>query len=131
MKTARQVFGSGNERLALSFLESHGYKIETTNARFPVGEIDVIAWHNKVLCFIEVRSTSSDEWGGPLATVTWSKQQRVIRAAQWYLQRLPQQPEEIRFDVLGITLESAQTPCYDLVLGAFEATPGRGNRLNL
>ena len=116
----RRELGQRGERLALRFLTSSGYTIERTNVRFPVGEIDMIAWEGQTLCFIEVRSTSSSDWGGPLASITDRKRRRLIRAAQWYLARTRMLPQEIRFDVVAI--EWGDPPKVELLRGAFDAS---------
>ena len=118
--TARQQLGRRSEALAAAFLNSAGYRIERTNVRFPVGEIDVVAREGRVLCFVEVRSTSSGRWGGPLASITGPKRRRLIQAARWYLAGRPM-PPEIRFDVLAIEWDGA-TPKIELIRGAFDAS---------
>ncbi len=105
----------------MRFLTSSGYRIEETNVRFPVGEIDIVAREGAVLCFIEVRSTSSDQWGGPLASITGRKRLRLLRAAQWYLKRIRNEPAEIRFDVVAIDWSIDDRPAVELVRGAFTA----------
>ena len=119
-ETSRQRLGRRSEALAAAFLNSAGYRIERTNVRFPVGEIDVVAREGEVLCFVEVRSASSGRWGGPLASVTWPKRRRLIQAARWYLTGKPM-PQEIRFDVLAIEWEG-NTPRVELIRGAFDAS---------
>ena len=117
----RQELGQRGERFAVHVLQSHGYCIEKTNVRFPVGEIDIIAWDGQTLCFVEVRSASSMQWGGPFASVTDRKRRRLIRAAQWYLQRLRVLPMETRFDVVGIQWDGQSRPSAELLKGAFFA----------
>ncbi|MBI4342580.1 MAG: YraN family protein [Candidatus Omnitrophica bacterium] len=117
---ARQQLGAHAEALAQRFLCLHGYTIEATNVRFPVGELDVVAWDGQTLCFVEVRSASSDAWGGPLASITDRKRQRLIRAARWYLKRLNALPEEIRFDVVAVDWSGPDAPHLELVRSAFE-----------
>lgn len=119
-ETARQQLGRRGEQIAAAFLNSAGYRIERTNVRYPVGEIDIVAREGPVLCFVEVRSASSGRWGGPLASITGSKRRRLIRAARWYLAGKPF-PPEVRFDVLGI-LWDGPTPTIDLIRGAFDAS---------
>ena len=119
-ETPRQRLGRRGEALAVAFLNSAGYRIERMNVRYPVGEIDIVAREGEVLCFVEVRSTSSGQWGGPLASVTEPKRRRLIRAAQWYLAGTPL-PPEIRFDVLAIEWEG-DTPRVELIRGAFDAS---------
>jgi putative endonuclease len=119
-ETSRQRIGRRGEQLAAAFLNSAGYRIERRNVRYPVGEIDLVARDGPVLCFVEVRSASSGQWGGPLASITEPKRRRLIRAARWYLAGKPP-PAEIRFDVLGITWDG-ETPNIELIRGAFDAT---------
>ena len=118
----RQRWGQRAEALAAAFLSAHGYVIQQANVRFPVGEIDLIGHERHVLCFVEVRSTSSDQWGGPFASVTDRKRRRIIRAARWYLARLREVPLEIRFDVVGITWQPAGPPSIELIRSAFDAS---------
>jgi putative endonuclease len=53
------------------------------------------------LVFVEVRQRAGRSHGGAAASVTATKQQRVVRAAQHYLLRLAT-PPPCRFDVLAI-----------------------------
>ena len=118
----RQSLGQRSERIAARALIEAGYRIEQTNVRFPVGEIDILAWEGQTLCFVEVRSVSSAQWGGALATVTGRKQRRLIRAAQWYLSHDLKLPPEIRFDVVAVDWSPSGEPVVQLVRGAFEAS---------
>ena len=118
----RAQLGRSSEQLALRYLQSQGYLIEQTNVRFPVGEIDIIAWEGHTLCFVEVRSVSSSAWGGALASVTDRKRHHLIRAAQWYLLRLRTLPSETRFDVVGVEWTTSARPTLELVKGAFLAS---------
>ncbi|MBI4343375.1 MAG: YraN family protein [Candidatus Omnitrophica bacterium] len=113
--------GQAAETLACRYLERQGYVIERTNVRYPVGELDVIAWEGPALCFIEVRSRSSTQWGGALASVTAAKRRRVIRAAQWYLQSLRAWPQQVRFDVVAVDWREDGAHQVGLVRGAFES----------
>jgi len=128
MTWLRQQRGRRAEQVAASFLSRRGYLIERRNVRYPVGEIDLIARQGRALCFIEVRSVSSRAWGGPLATVTDRKRQRLIRAARWYLARLRELPPEIRFDVIGITWRDDGPPAIELILSAFDASSAHHGR---
>lgn len=121
LATRRRSLGRRGEQLAQQLLRSRGYTIEQTNLRFPVGEIDIVARDRQTLCFIEVRSTSSSYWGGPLASVTDRKRRHLIRAAQWYLSRLRALPPEIRFDVVAIEWSADASPSIELIRGAFTA----------
>ena len=117
----RQRLGQESERFAARFLVSQGYAILETNVRARLGEIDLVAREGQMLCFIEVRSASSLQWGGPLASITDRKRRRLIRAAQWFVsQRKPSVPE-LRFDVVGVTWNASGEPSCELIRGAFDA----------
>ncbi len=120
-KSDRQQLGDLGERLAVTHLERAGYVIEKRNVRYPVGELDVVARDGGVLCFIEVRSASSTDWGGALASITYRKRRRVIRAAEWYLQHRPDAPEEVRFDVVAVQWAEQKEPTVELIKNAFNA----------
>lgn len=119
--TIRQRLGRRSEQLAAQVLRSRGYRLEATNVRYPVGEIDVVAWDQDTLCFIEVRSTSSGAWGGPLASLTARKRRRMIRAARWHLHRRSPLPPFTRFDVVAIEWHDHGDPTVELIQGACEA----------
>lgn len=113
--------GRRGEAAAVRYLRSHGYLVERANVRFPVGEIDIVAREGDTLCFVEVRSRSSHEWGAPSESITHAKRQRLIRAARWYLARCQAPVAEARFDVVSVTWEKEGAPGLELIRGAFTA----------
>ena len=119
----RALRGRRAEQAACDYLGARGYALIERNVRFPVGEIDIVAREGQALCFIEVRSTSSQQWGGPLASITDRKRRRLIRAAQWYLRYCPVRAIEMRFDVVAIEWQASTPPRIELVQGAFTADP--------
>ena len=122
MNTGRQRFGRESERLACEYLQSRGYVIEARNVRYPSGEIDVVATDGPALCFIEVRSTTSDAWGGPLSSVNARKCRQIISAARWFVASRRPSASQIRFDVVGISGPAGHAPRIELIQGAFDAT---------
>lgn len=120
MRTFRQQRGQAGEQMAGAYLRSCGYAIVAANVRFPVGELDLIAWEGRTLCFVEVRSARTARFGPAAASVTPMKQRHLIRAAQWYLQRLRRQPDAVRFDVVAIDGDpTISAPTIRLIRGAF------------
>lgn len=118
---SRQQLGARSEELAARLLTTRGYRIAARNVRYPVGELDLVAWDGDTLCFVEVRATSSSRWGGGLASITPDKRRRLIRAARWYLARHAEPPREVRFDVVAIQWDGPTSPTPELVQGAFTA----------
>lgn len=99
-RTTRQVSGDAAEDAALEFLRDQGLRLIERNFRCKGGEIDLIMQEHDTLVFVEVRRRSHRSYGGALASVTRAKQQRLIIAAQIYLQRF-RMPPDCRFDVIG------------------------------
>ena len=120
----RKSRGKQAERLACAFLRANGFEVLERNVRFPVGEIDLIAQEGRTLCFIEVRSTGSEKWGGPLASITNRKRRRIQKAARWYWHRRPIKLPEARFDVVAVDWGNSHPPHrpkIQLIRGAFSA----------
>jgi len=90
------------ERLAESFLVAQGLRVLARNHRCRFGELDLVARNESVLVFVEVRFRHSARFGGAAASVDRRKQQRLIAAAQDYLQINPL-PLPCRFDVVAIS----------------------------
>lgn len=104
-RTAKQVAGQAGEDAALEHLRKSGLRLVERNFRCKAGEIDLIMQEGGTLVFVEVRKRSNPHFGGAAASVTWQKQRRLIRAAQFYLLRF-RDPPPCRFDV--VALEAGQ-----------------------
>lgn len=91
---------------ACAYLKKQGLKLLEKNFHCRYGEIDLIMSHGKTLIFVEVRYRRNNHFGGPLASITPQKQQRLLTTAQVYLQQHPQPTNtEMRFDVVALTLD--------------------------
>ncbi len=98
-----KAIGEKYEQLASRFLHQQGITIITKNYHAKGGEIDIIASHDRILVFCEVRARSNIKHGKPEETVTYKKQLRIRRTAQRFLQTNPQYQNTLcRFDVISI-----------------------------
>ncbi|MCF8200311.1 MAG: YraN family protein [Sulfuritalea sp.] len=103
--STRQAKGAAAEQLAADFLLRKGLSVTERNFRVRGGEIDLICRDGKTTVFVEVRLRSSKDFGGAAASITASKQARLILAARHWLLRHGETP--CRFDcVLLDELES-------------------------
>ncbi len=84
------------------------------------GEVDLVCREGEVLCFVEVRSRSSDAQGGPEETVDRRKARRVVAAATDWALRNGGLERSIRFDVVAITFR-AEGPRIEHFRSAFDA----------
>lgn len=102
-KPTSKTIGDHAESIAESFLIKNKFKIIEKNFRTKTGEIDLIADDQGTLVFIEVKFRKSSDFGQPFETVTYKKQQKIIRTAQSYLQKQPKLANKAcRFDVISI-----------------------------
>lgn len=70
MKKYNKAIGNTGETLAKDFLLRNGFKIRDLNYRCPLGEIDIIAFKNDILCFVEVKARYYLNYGFPMEAVT-------------------------------------------------------------
>ena len=86
----------------MDYLRRCGYTIVTTNFRKRYGEIDIIARHQDLLIFVEVKYRSTMTHGSALEAVDFRKQQRICKVAMAYLQTLQEGECSARFDVIAV-----------------------------
>ncbi|BDG06736.1 YraN family protein [Anaeromyxobacter oryzae] len=103
----RRARGREAEALAEAFLRGRGLRVLERNHAVRRGEVDLVCEDGDVLCFIEVRSRSSDAQGGPEETVDRGKRRRVIKAATDWAARHDALERAIRFDVVAVTFGEA------------------------
>jgi putative endonuclease len=94
--------GSFGEAWAAGYLRRLGYQIVARNVRYRVGEIDIVAWDGEELVFVEVKCRRTSRFGTPLESITSSRYARLSRAAETYLQGLPETPRSYRIDVVAV-----------------------------
>lgn len=100
VRTSKQRAGDAAEQQALLHLQTQGLQLVQRSFLCKGGEIDLIMRDGKHLVFVEVRQRSSQQFGGAVASVTASKQKRLIHAAQVYLQSIKPLPA-CRFDLVA------------------------------
>jgi putative endonuclease len=106
MTMARQWLGRHGEDLACRALEARGYLILHRRYRTRYGELDVVAQHEGILVFVEVRARGSGRFGHPAASVGTQKQQRVAAMAEAYLGLEGQSHRLCRFDVVAVETDA-------------------------
>jgi putative endonuclease len=95
--------GTASERLAAEYLHARGLVVLARNVRCRAGELDLVCLDGRVLAIVEVRQRAKRDFGGALASVTWRKQRKIIRAAQFFLLRQAEWRRHVmRFDVVAV-----------------------------
>ena len=108
--TTKQA-GDAAESLALAHLARAGLRLLERNYRTPGrggGEIDLILREpDGTLVFVEVRKRASASHGSAAASISATKQRRIVFAARVYLMRL-RTPPPCRFDVVTVEPDGVQ-----------------------
>ena len=117
--------GQRGEEIAARFLEENGYRIVVANFKVPVGrnsrgvqvtgEIDLIALEDDVLCFIEVKTRTSNDLFEPSDAVTLRKQRQIIRTAKVYRRIFGITGLSFRYDVVSIVIAENSLPRIELI----------------
>lgn len=123
MRAAHLIQGEDAEAACCSYLRSQGLKFISRNYSCRHGEIDLIMLDKKLLVFVEVRYRKNNVYGGGLESITFSKQEKLRRTAELFLQENSQY-KNARFDVVSMskntqTKNSKQQYTYDWVTDAF------------
>jgi putative endonuclease len=119
-----RALGRKGEELAARYLEKAGLRMVAANFRIPIGrnmrgaavnaEIDLIALdislNETTLCFIEVKTRSSEAHAAPEAAVNLRKQRQIIRAAKKYRKIFRLNHVNFRYDVISIVLQQKAPP---------------------
>ena len=100
----RRQLGDAGEDLAAAALKKQGYKILERNYVCPLGEVDLIARQGKTYVFIEVKTRKNERFGAPQEAVTTTKQHKLRRLADYYVQQKRLGEVAMRFDVVAIIM---------------------------
>ncbi|HEV8159795.1 MAG TPA: YraN family protein [Pyrinomonadaceae bacterium] len=119
--------GQLGEELAARFLIKNGFRLVLSNFKVPVGrswggvsvsgEIDLIAFDEDVLCFVEVKTRSSEDFAAPLAAVDLRKQRQITRTARMYRKIFRLDWVKFRYDVVSIVLNENAKPKIEIFKG--------------
>lgn len=102
----KKLRGDWGEAYTAAYLRRQGYAIVASQFRCRMGEIDLIARKDGVLCFVEVKTRTETEHGLPREFVGPKKQQRIRTAAAQYLARYGLDCP-VRFDVAEVCTTDA------------------------
>ncbi|MEQ9618286.1 MAG: YraN family protein [Deltaproteobacteria bacterium] len=120
MTKNNRSIGRRGEDIACKFLKKDKYKILEKNFACRQGEIDIIAEDRKgVLCFVEVKAKSSENFGLPEEAVTPRKQRNLLAAAFNYIESKKVKSKDMRFDIVSVDLVNDKTR---IIKNAFEVS---------
>lgn len=121
MATDKKVLGDQAENAACDYLQTQGLKLVERNFLCKRGEIDLIMNQGNTTVFVEVRYRRNSHFGSAAESVDWRKQEKLLAAAEQYLQSHPKAAKgACRFDVVALTHQNQQNT-IDWIVDAFQA----------
>ena len=109
----RAQIGALGEQLAVDYLTAQGLTVLARNWRCRYGELDVIATdpaEGDAVVFVEVKTRTSDRFGGVEQAVTPQKVRRLRRLAGLWLAAQDRGWSKVRIDVVGVRIGRGPTP---------------------
>jgi putative endonuclease len=115
--------GTAAEAAAARYLQTRGLSVLARNLRCRAGELDLVCLDGGVIVIVEVRHRATSDFGGALASVTWRKQRKLIRATEFLKMRRPEwRARALRFDVIAVQGRPDGTHEIDWIRDAFRVT---------
>lgn len=96
--------GVWGEIFAARYLRDNGYEILSSNYVCRFGELDIVAFKDKTVCFVEVKTRNAETKIRPMEAVDESKQKRLEMAAKSFLSAAKIN-SGTRFDVCEVYLD--------------------------
>jgi putative endonuclease len=112
MKVVNPI-GKLGEDIATDYLKTNHYTIVERNFHAKGGEIDIIAIEKTetppVLCFIEVKTRTSFQFGTPFEAITPWKLHFIEKTAIYYTILHKNLPKSLRLDAISVLLDKNNT----------------------
>ncbi|MDT3357089.1 MAG: YraN family protein [Bacteroidota bacterium] len=107
----RAIAGRYGEDAACRYLEGLGHTVLERNWRGGHLELDIISQAPDGIHFVEVKTRVAPVSASPEENVGWTKQKRMVAAANKYLNGKGggQGFREVFFDVIAVTLDGGKT----------------------
>jgi putative endonuclease len=101
-----QNVGRFGEKLARDYLMKRGYSIIGANVKTSYKEIDIVSLKDNVLVFAEVKTRTSEKFGGAEESIFSNKTNHLKKAIGLYLRehRKALKYQDIRLDLIAIDI---------------------------
>lgn len=114
MQLHNKTVGKEGEEKAVNYLKEKNYEIITQNWRTKTGEIDIIAYKDHTLVFVEVKSLPNGDLDYLNHVIGKIKQKKIVETAKCFLNFNRKYNDSfIRFDVVVIDLPGLK-PVYHI-----------------
>ena len=120
-KLTNAELGQLGEWMAARWLRWKGRRVLARNfSGFNRGEVDIVARHEDVLTFVEVKTRSGTAFGRPADAVGPEKQRLIQRGALDWLRELGNPKIKFRFDIVEVILVPGEQPKLNVIENAFQ-----------
>lgn len=104
-KSSHILLGNCGEDIACSFMLRHGYAILDRNWRFKHLELDIVCEKDNQIIFVEVKTRRTNRLGGPSGAISPQKKEKLLIAAQAWLQAHDAWQKPCRIDIICLVGE--------------------------
>ena len=119
--SAHLTLGDQGEEAAYFHLRKKGWLVvgrRWRSSRQP-GDLDLVCWEGETLCFVEVKTRSRFDVATAESAVDSDKRRMIRRMARLYLSSLREQPKHVRFDIVSVYFNDADTAELRVIPNAF------------
>lgn len=116
----KSLLGKSGEDFCEEYYRKRGYIIRERNYHSRYGEVDLIAEKDNLIVFVEVKTRNEKTVEAPSASVTKSKQKKLMLTAMKYMENEPVSVFS-RFDVFEVWQKEGRIYKFNLIESAFDA----------
>ncbi|MFN5183880.1 MAG: YraN family protein [Bacteroidota bacterium] len=98
----KQFKGKEGESVAEQVLLAKGLKILHRNWRAGKNEVDIIARHNDLIVFVEVKTRATRHFGNPSEMVSRKQRNNILKAANQFSLEGQSESISMRFDIISV-----------------------------
>lgn len=113
-----KLLGAFGEQQAAKLLRADGYEIYAANYSTFVGELDIVALKDNVMCFVEVKTRQVDGMTNPADAVDARKEENIKGSAAAFMNRYSLK-HKVRFDIIEVYVEGNRVVKMNHIKNAF------------
>jgi putative endonuclease len=97
-----RLLGAKGEQYAAKYLRKQGYDILSGNFSLGTGELDIVAFKDKVIYFVEVKTRTVGGVTTPADAVDYKKQENLRSSAAAYITKYKLHKYKYYFDIIEV-----------------------------
>ena len=99
-----RLLGAFGEQNAARYLRQQGYEIFSGNFTSSIGEIDIIAFKDNIISFVEVKTRTEGAMYDPADAVDFKKQENIRSTASSYINKYNIE-YSYRYDIVEVIVD--------------------------